>query len=773
MSTANVPNMLPLPESLPPVAYMPPQMQVGDPAPTVTPGDIWRIVKQRKWTVITTFVVLYALVVAATLIIWRFFPAYPATAFLQLQPPRDPMKVSDEMVSGDEMRLIMQTEAQKIAQPGIFSEVLALPEVKETNFYKWYGGKFDACLDDLKELVDVTPIPDSQLIKISIDLQHKSEATLIINRILDQYLKRFARAEGEGKQRMLDDFKKAREDLTKQLTQKKDALVDFRDLTNIPGVQSANTVEIVAITKLTEALTTLRAQEAELRVNKDALETFKNPDTVPISAEQRLILETDPIIRYNRAQVDNIDIQIQMMLTAGRFGENHREVMALKVQRDQFYQKEIQRREEVIDDLRERQMDSINTDLATVTALLGQYTDELAAAESKQRDLDDAMVKYKTMQDEYERILLSLVDIEKRVQEAQLSVDSSPRQPRLNIWQRPLDAAKPSRPSFLLYLGGGFALALLGALGMAFLREFTDSAVRTPLDVRNSGNMMVLGTIPLIDYEEAEVEEIEHATRQAPQSLVAEAFRQVKAQLMFSGPTESQRVLLVTSPGPGDGNSACAINLAVTFAQSNQRVLLIDCNFRRPALRAAFRNTKTEGLSNVLIGQKKLADVISHTELPNLDVVTTGPAPSSPAELLGSNYMAELIRDAAQTYDRIILDGPPALLVSDSLVLATLADGVLMVARAVNNSKGELRRARDQVQRVGGRIIGCILNGVQYRAGGYFKRQFREFYDYTSDEAVPQELLGGPTEEKPEGKTRGKKARPRPPVDEGDADDEK
>jgi capsular exopolysaccharide synthesis family protein len=228
--------------------------------------------------------------------------------------------------------------------------------------------------------------------------------------------------------------------------------------------------------------------------------------------------------------------------------------------------------------------------------------------------------------------------------------------------------------------------------------------------------------------------------------LVAESFRQIRAHLTFSGPLESQRVLLITSPRPEDGKTATVINLAITFAQGNQRVLLIDCNFRRPGIRAAFEKTKADGLSNVLVGRNRLEDVITHTELPNLDVITCGPMPPNPAELLGSAQMRAVLESAKKTYERILLDGPPALLISDALVLATQVDAVVLVARASVGTKGTLRRAREQFQRIGARVIGAILNGVQARPGGYFRQQYREFYEYSNQEVVPSELAEGPPE---------------------------
>ncbi|MDX2197633.1 MAG: polysaccharide biosynthesis tyrosine autokinase [Phycisphaerae bacterium] len=755
-SSSTMPSMLPYGEPMPPAPYTPPQVSIGDDAPTMNAGDFWRIVKQRKWTIVLTFVLLYLLVILATFITFRFYPAYPAQALLELQSPDDPGRVVNEQLDPDRMQMLLETEAQKIRQPSVFENVLRLDEIKQTSFYQYYKS-FDECLEDLKDLLSVGVIPDSRLIRVSIDLRNKDDAVKVVKAIVDEYVKRYATEDTSGKQIRLDELQRRRDTIKTEANNKQKDIEKFVAQYRVPSVPQAGGATIEQVRVLATELNVLYGQKRMLEVNYDQLKAIKNPDLLPLSGDDILIIESDPQLRFNRQQVELLEIQIEALTRSGRVGPNHREIQTLQAQRDEYFQKEVAKREELIQSLRQRKSDQLVTQLEEVTAIITQYQERLDEAQSKQQDIDNNMVVYRSLLTEHEQLQEQLGEIEKMVNDARTMADAAPRRRALAVWQNPRPAVWPSRPNFLLFLGGGLLFSGLAAFGLAFLRELSDQAVRTPRDIvlMSRGQFPVLGTIPLIDDEQADIEDIEQATRAAPQSLVAESFRQVRAQLMLSGPSESQRVVLITSSGPGDGTTACAINLAVTFAQTSQRVLLIDCNFRRPALRAAFRNTKSDGLSNVLIGQKRLADVISQTEIPNLDVVTSGPMPPTPAELLGSSYMAEALRDAAAHYDRIILDGPPSLLFSDSLVLATLVDAVIVVARAVSNSKGELRRARDQLVRVGGRVVGCILNGVQARAGGYFKNQYREFYDYTSDEVVPQELPGGGTTAPSDGANSG------------------
>jgi len=142
----------------------------------------------------------------------------------------------------------------------------------------------------------------------------------------------------------------------------------------------------------------------------------------------------------------------------------------------------------------------------------------------------------------------------------------------------------------------------------------------------------------------------------------------------------------------------------------------------------------------VLIGEGSFDRYVTKTELPNLDVLSSGPMPPTPAELLGSPRMRTTIEDALKTYDRVLLDGPPALLISDASVLAAQVDGVLIVSRADETMKGVLKRACDVFDAINARVIGAILNGVKARAGGYFRQQYRECYDYTDETVAIGEL---------------------------------
>ena len=237
----------------------------------------------------------------------------------------------------------------------------------------------------------------------------------------------------------------------------------------------------------------------------------------------------------------------------------------------------------------------------------------------------------------------------------------------------------------------------------------------------------------------AAIERVESALLDVPGSMVAEAFRRIRTNLQFAAPAERQRSILITSPQPDDGKTTVACNLAVAVAQGGRRVLLVDANCRRPGLHKVFKNVGPKGLSNILVGEGSLASYVTRTDIPLLEVLSAGPIPPNPAELLGSEQCRTFLEEATAGYDQVIIDSTPVLLASDALVLATAVDGVILVIRAKANSRGVARRACTLLTDVSAKMFGAVLNAAQAARGGYFREQLRTYYDYQAESPPPQQ----------------------------------
>ena len=215
-----------------------------------------------------------------------------------------------------------------------------------------------------------------------------------------------------------------------------------------------------------------------------------------------------------------------------------------------------------------------------------------------------------------------------------------------------------------------------------------------------------------------------------PRSYSAEAYRVLRTNLHYANPDAPIRRLLVTSAGEGEGKSTTISNLAVCFAQADRAVLLIDADLRRPVINTLFKQPAAPGLSSYLAGDSLLDAVIQKTAVPNLSIIASGPTPPNPAELVGSRRMRELLDAVSERFDMVLLDTPPVLAVSDAGALAPMADGVLLVVGSGLVARVALRRAKEAIQAVQGRIVGAVLNRFNASAQGYSRRYYDRYESY-------------------------------------------
>lgn len=287
---------------------------------------------------------------------------------------------------------------------------------------------------------------------------------------------------------------------------------------------------------------------------------------------------------------------------------------------------------------------------------------------------------------------------------------------------RVLDPARPIlvpvKPNVRRNLMVGLVLGLLAGLGMALLLEMLENSVATQSDVEERLGLAFLGVVPRIEGNR-QPKERDLFVHREPKSSVAECCRAIRTNLLFMSPDKPFKTMVVTSSGPQEGKSTTCINLGVAMAQSGNRVLLLDTDMRRPRLHRAFGVPNELGISSLVVGEGSLESAVKSTEVPGLFVLPCGPLPPNPAELLHTQAFAELLKQVAGKFDRVILDSPPINAVADAAVLATQTDGVLLVLKAGKTNREAARRALRQLADVQARMYGAVLNDVDLRAPRY------------------------------------------------------
>ncbi len=284
-------------------------------------------------------------------------------------------------------------------------------------------------------------------------------------------------------------------------------------------------------------------------------------------------------------------------------------------------------------------------------------------------------------------------------------------------------------------LVAGLALGIL----FAWLREQLDSTLKIPEDVETNLGATFLGLLPQIGTDaparsmgrrakaSAPIESPEIIVHKRPLSGFAEAARAVRTNLMFMNPDEPIRRILVTSAAPTEGKTMVACSLAIALAQGGLRVCIVDCDLRRPRLHRVFDRVGDAGITNVLLGEATLEEVAKPTVVENLWSIPAGPMPPNPADALHSEKFREIIRKLGEHFDRVVIDSPPLVAVTDGTILSKICDGTIFVVRAFKTSKFLCRQALRSLRDVDAPLLGVVLNAVDLNRHEYTYN----YYHYT------------------------------------------
>jgi non-specific protein-tyrosine kinase len=288
----------------------------------------------------------------------------------------------------------------------------------------------------------------------------------------------------------------------------------------------------------------------------------------------------------------------------------------------------------------------------------------------------------------------------------------------------------PIGPNRMMSVALAAAIGLALTVGVAFLIEYLDDTVKSPEDVERATGLTTIGAISRIQGETVADKLI---AAHHPKSPISEAYRVMRTNLQFASVDKPIRSLLITSPNPGEGKSTTLANLGVVLAQSGKQVVLVDTDLRRPVQHRVFGLPNKQGLTTVLLQEELALDGhLQPTSIDGLHVLTTGPLPPNPSELLGSARMRQLIEALEERADVVLFDTPPALPVTDAAVLATQTDGVLMVMHAGQTRRGLAGVAVENMKQVGANLVGVALNRLLPGRGGYYYYYYYYYY-YLAD----------------------------------------
>lgn len=351
----------------------------------------------------------------------------------------------------------------------------------------------------------------------------------------------------------------------------------------------------------------------------------------------------------------------------------------------------------------------------------------------------------------------------KKLQELDVTRDVSAY--NIRIIEQAIASSKPARPNKRLNVIIGLLMGFVMGTGLAFFREYLDTTIKTVEELKNSFNLPVLGMIPSIDSGNAKpkstaqlfwdrltgknkkiVDTVKNevtdelkfqvhrlASAEQLKAPIAEAYRTLRTNLQFIQVDKPLKTLLITSSIRGEGKTTTSVNLGIILAQTGKKILIVDTDLRRPRIHKAFHTGREVGLTNLLLGESCLEDVVIQTDVPNLTILPCGPLPPNPAELISSERMKKLIKYMESKYDMVLFDSPPLVAVTDAALLSADVDGIILVVEAGALPRELFKQGLERLTNVKANILGGVLNNVNLQKGSQYYYYYHYYhYDYAS-----------------------------------------
>jgi len=748
---------------LPPPGYTPPFIQEER---EVNLRDYWKVIRKRRWTIIAFFLIV---LISTAIMTFTMRPIFRGTTTIQINKENPQIVDFKEIFAVNTMDLdYYQTQYKVLESRTLAKRVvqsLKLPEHPEflpeppTPFWKWLSNIYNSLFGlfpsfaknnlsakDLSETemetrlvnnflkkLKIEPIRNSRLVKVHFDSHYPELSRQVSDHLASNYIQ-------QNLENRFVATEQAKVWLTQQLDELKakveradEALQAFGLKHDIVSLEEKENVTMQRLTELNEAL--IEAESG--RMAKEGLyrQTLNQDfDAFPPILENKLIMDLKQA---------HIQFEAQYMKLSETFKPEYPEMVRLKSQMDTI-EKQLNREiNKIITGIKNDYESNLRRE-----SLIRKAFDQQKA---RVMEMKDKAIQYNILKREADTNRELYKGLLQRMKEAGVSAGITAS--NIQVVDQAEIPIKPYRPNKGLNLMLAAVVGLFLGVGFAFFFEYLDNTVKTPEDVEQLIHLPSFGMVPEISSERRRRLEkgashpVELITHGHPKSMLSEAYRNIRTSILLSFSERPPKKILLTSPNPAEGKTTTVINTAIALAQTGVRVIVVDMDMRKPRVHKIFGEENEVGLSNFLSGNAELESILKKTEIPNLFYIPSGPIPPNPSELIGSNLFKSMMKSLEETFDHIVVDSPPVLGFTDSVIISTFVDGIILVVTGGKTPRETLQRAKEVLQQVNAKILGVVINRVDIHRSDYGYYYYR-YHHYYGKEGKKGELPYTPKEER-------------------------
>ena len=678
--------------------------------------DYWRVIRLRR----SLILVVFLLCVMTSTLLTMFLPKqYASTAQIEVQKDSPEISITHLQPIGMSSDPYWLTTQFKIIESySILTNVIA--DLRLDQKLAQQNGESQWTMDDtfdyLSKKVSVDQTRMTSLIEISVRNPDAQLAAAIVNGIAKAYkdsrLEQWKTTKGAGIQALQDDLNKDVVDLgvaetNLDHTRSELGIAEFSDQS-----QFSDTVESENLRDWAHQEVIAEADFVEYSNILSDLTNLPHEKLGPMLATAYNHLADPELTELSYKLSDAKDKMASVAKVYGPEHDAYRSAQKVLEQDQEAYDGKV---DGIVNGIRDRVEEDRNT-----MQMFRQREDE---TKKEKNELDSKYRPYYQAKDRVETLKRSVDETQRRLLD-EIAEYGQPDQ-NVVIERNPGRPGKrPVSPKTFLIIPLGVIVGLVVGIALAFFIEYLDTSVKTIDDVERALQAPVLGVIP---------QNVGVLLEEAPSSPHAEAYRVLQTNILFSRKNEDWNTITVLSAGAGEGKSTTLFNLATVFAQGGRRVLVVDSDLRRPTLHLVLHTSNTIGLTDYLLKQHTLDEVIQKTKMPTLDFIPSGKLPNSALSILGSGQMKETIQELKRRYEFVFFDSPPLLGVSDASILASEMDMVLQVVQYRRYPQPMTLRAKQMILKVGGNLVGIVLNNINmsqdenyYYYSGYYEYQSQQ-----------------------------------------------